>query len=217
LPRDFDALRPHLASLKRTADDAPDFTRSVLAEVGHRKPWLDSRERRWVWVGRMAAAAAVVAVVAGVFLVQRHTDVEEIATGPRDRPIGALVRSVSNDSQRVDVRTLDGAALGRVVIAEPLARAIRISERPKRSASVWSIQRIGDPGVAGFVSARDGGQTLASFHGLAGMAGSQQMQVMQGGLASPMPDGTGAWTGSMVVPATFQPPMRQAPRFPRAD
>jgi hypothetical protein len=189
----------------------------VLAEVGNRKPWLDSRERRWVWVGRIAAAAATVAVVAGIFLVQRHTDIEELATGPQDRPIGALVRSVSNDSQRVDVRTLDGAALGRAVIAAPLARAIRIAERPVRTASVWDLQRIGDSGLASVWAPIDGAPTMAALHGFAGVDPAMQVRFLQGALDAPVPDASASWAGSMVVPATFQPPMRQMPKFPPAD
>lgn len=212
--RERDVLRPHLASLRPSVADTPDFTRSVLTEVGRHRSWLDSRERWWVWIGRVGAAAAVVAVAAGVFLVQRNTDIESVASAPDDRPIGQLVRSVSSDSQRVDVRAIDGVAISRAVIAEPLARAMRSAERSQRTASVWAIQRIGAQSVMRPMSVAITEDGIVGQRGYAVLSVGHPDQMAPNQMFVPDSGSASEWSGSMVVPAAFQSPARRSPAFP---
>lgn len=202
-PRKGDALRPHLSSLRRPETDVPDFTRSILTEVGKHRAWLDSRERRMVNLGRLCAVAAAIALVAGVFFVQRETAIEEIASGPAPRPIGELVRSVSNEAQRVDVRAaLDGgAALGRVVFSQPLAIVVNASESSRGTASVWAVQWLAMPVTVGAQIA--GSTPEMAVAGFAGIQAGAQGVEPRSFMASQTID-TASWRSTIMVPAAFE-------------
>jgi len=205
MPRKGDALRPHLSSLRRPDLDAPDLTRSILAEVGKHRDWLDSRERRMITLGRLAGVAAAIAVVAGMFFLQRETKIEEIATGPQARPIGQLVQSVSDQAQRVDVRAaLDsGASLTRVVFAQPLALVVNDAESSRGSGSVWSVQWLSMPVMMGSQAAQVSGSEMA-IAGFAGMgAGGQDVLPRSLMARSPRVDAA-SWSSTIVVPAGFE-------------
>lgn len=214
-PRGRDALRPHLASLRRSANDAPDLTRSILSEVGRHRTWLDSRERRMINLGRLAAVAAAITLVAGVFFVQRETEIEEIASGPAPRPIGELVRSVSNEAQRVDVRAaLDGgAALTRVVFAQPLALVVSASETSHGSASVWAVQWLALPVTLGPQASTSAPEMAMA--GFAGMPTNGQDVLPRAFMASPTID-TSSWPSTIVVPAAFESDTFASSRSPLA-
>lgn len=203
LPRDRDALRAHLSSLRRSVSDAPDFTGAVLREVDKRRPWLDSRERWLVWVGRVSAAAAAVVIAGGIYVLQRETDVEGLVSAPAERPIDGLVQSVSADSQRVDVRVFEGVTIGRAVLAQPLASVLRTSEPSRRTASVWDLQRLAmDDSAAEYGVGADEVVLMAGF---ASAQPSVMAPMFSRELLAPGASPDGDFSASLVVPAAFQP------------
>ncbi len=89
MQRAIDALRQPVPS--------PDFSASILAEVGKRKGWLNWSQRRAVWHGRVAAAALLLLLLGGVYVGQRVAPEVTIA-GQRPAPINELAHAVPTES-----------------------------------------------------------------------------------------------------------------------
>ena len=91
--RMIDALREPVRS--------PDLTRSILSKINEQAPvtpLLSRRGVRQVRVGRLAAAAALVALIAGAFVVQRlNPNVVDFGVEPRS-PLASLRNTVTGDA-----------------------------------------------------------------------------------------------------------------------
>lgn len=66
----FERIQSMLDDLRRPVRTR-DFSASILAEVGRRRPWLPASMRRFVSVGRLAAAACFLLFVGGAFYAER--------------------------------------------------------------------------------------------------------------------------------------------------
>jgi hypothetical protein len=109
----FDSFRADPASARRFVQtqrmlDAlkepvrtPDFTRSILSRIDQASPeapLLTRRGVRQVRVGRLAAAAALVMLVGGAFVVQRlNPNVVEFGVQP-ETPLGSLRSNMTGDA-----------------------------------------------------------------------------------------------------------------------
>lgn len=88
---------------------APDLSRSILAKVDRRTPLLTRRGVRHLRLGRGAAAAALVALIAGAFVMQRlNPRIVEIASD-EPRPLASLRSTMSLDAADA-VNTLQQSA-----------------------------------------------------------------------------------------------------------
>jgi len=81
----------------RAGVDAPDLSASILGEVDRRRGWLSRRQRRLVCAARWGAGVALVAVFAGVLLVQRTTPVDDMIV-PRERPLADLMQNFRSEA-----------------------------------------------------------------------------------------------------------------------
>lgn len=76
---------------------APDLSSKILAEVGRKKGWLSSQQRRTLSFGRVATAAALLLMVSGVFVLQRVAP-QFTESGTRPAPIHELSAAVPADT-----------------------------------------------------------------------------------------------------------------------
>lgn len=90
---DVAATEEMVADLKRPIK-GPDLSSRILAAVDDRKPFVTGQTRRFVTVGRLAAAAAVLLLLTGAVLVERMRP-GSIELTPRPTPVSGLVDASS--------------------------------------------------------------------------------------------------------------------------
>ena len=77
---------------------APDFTASVLAQVGAKRAWLPRKDRIAVWALRYAAVFILVGMSAAAYTLERIAP-EATALTPRVAPVSSVVDAVSDTTQ----------------------------------------------------------------------------------------------------------------------
>jgi len=105
---------------------APDLSRQILAEVDRRTPMLTRRGVRHVRLGRVAAAAALVAIIAGAFVAQRfNPGIVEVGSA-EPRPLASLRSLVTQDAADA-VNTLQQTARA---VEFTASRAVTLTASP---------------------------------------------------------------------------------------
>ncbi len=123
-PRPRAEVLADIAATRRAIDalatpvPAPDLTGSILARVERERGWLDRRDRRRVWVARIAAGIALVLAGGGVFLA--HRVAPNVAATAEPTPVAELVDAVPVEASR---------ALSELEVALTCTRAaLRVAE-----------------------------------------------------------------------------------------
>jgi hypothetical protein len=133
LPRCAEVAKTQrIVSMLREPVVAPDFTHAIMGQLRARGTFVPSRTRRFIKVGRLAAAACLLLGVLGIALLQRSApDAVRLVAQPK--PVGELVNSSAADA-RLEVQRLNSAmniVAARVI--EPQQGVTRIApgaERP---------------------------------------------------------------------------------------
>lgn len=94
--REVVGMQRALEALRRPVR-SPDFSRSILNEVDRRRRWLHPGMLRRIGAARIAAAAALLLVVGGVYVAQRIAPDATRLTA-REAPLGDFVQAVSVDA-----------------------------------------------------------------------------------------------------------------------
>lgn len=95
--RDLVQTQRALDALRRPVQ-TPDLSRAILAKVNGRTPLLTRRGVRHIRVGRLVSAAALVAVIAGAFVIQRqHPQIVHIG-GTDLAPIAEIAMCMPADT-----------------------------------------------------------------------------------------------------------------------
>lgn len=81
----------------RTPVSAPDFSHEILQEVGRRRGWLGARLQRFVSIGRLAAAAALLLAL-GVTLTVRRFAPDAAIFPQTPTPIADVAECASSDA-----------------------------------------------------------------------------------------------------------------------
>ncbi len=124
----FDTVQDLIDDLRRPVR-APDFTSSVLAEVGRRRPWMPAPLRRYVTAGRMGLAASFLVALAGAWMIERQTPgVYDLREQPA--PLTQLVNAGRADA---------AAGLTALTGAVESLREIPAPEAPQRTKSVTVV------------------------------------------------------------------------------
>ena len=117
----------------------PDLSDAILGAVDARKSFVATGTRRFVTVGRLAAAASVLLAVGGVVLIERSHPI-----------LTALRNDVEPVSGMVSAASLPGSVPGSVGererVSSKLASAERKAEAPvKQGATLmnWTLARLG--------------------------------------------------------------------------
>lgn len=79
---------------------SPDFSRPILKAVGRRRGLVSAPARRLFTLGRVAAAAAVVVLIAGLYTVHRFAPGVTSPGVAIERPLADLEKGVSKDVPR---------------------------------------------------------------------------------------------------------------------
>lgn len=88
--------RKALASLDKPISGVPDLSAAILARTHEARPFLTRKTRRRVSARRLGAGLAIIAVLAGVALVQRLFP-EAMQVSPQPRPVSALAQATQAD------------------------------------------------------------------------------------------------------------------------
>ena len=94
--RKFDDTQSMLDDL-RTPIQAPDVTAGILGEVGDRRGWLSSGQRRLVFAGRLATAACLLLVVTGLLVIRRNNP-EAFRTADATGPVSEVVEAGGSEA-----------------------------------------------------------------------------------------------------------------------
>ncbi|MBL0920556.1 MAG: hypothetical protein IBJ10_00325 [Phycisphaerales bacterium] len=124
---------------------APDFTGSVLAEIDRRRRWMPARARRFVAFGRFAAAASLLLILGGAFVVRRANP-DAVMLAERPAPL-THVMEVSRLEATQSFRGMASAL-------EPIRGAVATfaSTGPRCEAPSDPARCAGDVAVAQFVA-----------------------------------------------------------------
>jgi hypothetical protein len=97
---DLNATRRAIGALREPVR-APDFSDRVLETVGRKRGgWLSRRDRRLVTAGRIAAAVGVVALIGGMYMMERARPGTLDVSG-QPRAVAGLTDSLSESSSRI--------------------------------------------------------------------------------------------------------------------
>lgn len=228
--------RRAIGALRRPVN-APDFADRVLETVGRKRGgWLSGRDRRWVIGGRIAAAAAVLLVVGGLYTAER-AEPGTLDVSNQPRALAGLADSVSNQSSRLAQETQqqmvclgdsafgvvqmfgaeapEGAAGARVVFEWPFDTMGGSGEPPRMM--VFSEQPISAASLAEHLSS------------ITRQAGEAERSLRAGGTLQRFIDGLpkvvdrelitsiGEFASGHLLPASNTPPARSGGAVRRAD
>ncbi|MCB9847667.1 MAG: hypothetical protein H6814_04565 [Phycisphaeraceae bacterium] len=93
----FDDTQSMLDDL-RAPIDAPDVSCRILGEVGERRGWLTTGQRRMVFVGRLATAACLLLVVSGLLLVRRNNP-QAFRAADATGPVSGVVAATGSEAE----------------------------------------------------------------------------------------------------------------------
>lgn len=116
---------------------SPDLTDSILDQVDARKPFVAKRTRRFVTVGRLAAAAAVL-LITGVGVLVEHARPGSLRFSHEPTPITSMVHaSAWRGNDMMAAMPASAPASG------PVAPASGSAANRERSILGWGIAKLG--------------------------------------------------------------------------